>query len=84
MKTRGDEVDDIDIFDLEDKEGPSKVVEDDDEESEDDFIFEEDPWEVIIRNRINIAKMFLGMDGGYSIRKYKKILHRELKHMEKE
>ena len=28
-------------------------------------------------NRINLARAFLGMDGGYSIRKLKKFMHRE-------
>jgi hypothetical protein len=28
-------------------------------------------------NRINLARAFLGMDGGYSVRKLKKFMHRE-------
>lgn len=35
------------------------------------------------RHDINIAKAFLGKDGGYSLRKYKKILLREIKYKEK-
>jgi hypothetical protein len=38
----------------------------------------------LLRHRIDLAKMYLGKDGGYSLRKFKRIFKREMaEHPEK-
>ena len=39
--------------------------------------FNEVSLEFYSYNRVNLARAFLGMDGGYSVRKMKKFMHRE-------
>ena len=34
---------------------------------------------IILRHRLDVAKLLYGKDGGYSLRKYKKIFKREMK-----
>lgn len=60
---RGDEIDDIDTTDLE-RSATDKESTDEDEPPFDTYF--------LIENRINLARAFLGKDGGYSIRKLKK------------
>lgn len=61
---KGDDIDEINTTDLEQEEqGPRG------EES-----FNEISYEFLENNRINLARAFLGMDGGYSIRKLKKLM----------
>lgn len=39
---------------------------------------EEHTHDLLIRHRIDVAKMYLGKDGGYSLRKFKRIFKREM------
>lgn len=39
---------------------------------------EELTHDLLIRHRIDVAKMYLGKDGGYSLRKFKRIFKREM------
>ena len=34
---------------------------------------------LVLRHRLDVAKLLFGKDGGYSLRKYKKIFKREMK-----
>lgn len=58
---KGDEIDDISTSDLEDAK-------------EDNEEFLEVSHEFLEHNRVNLARAFLGKDGGYSIRKLKKFM----------
>lgn len=62
-----DEIDKMDINEL--------IKEAGDMQKEEDL-----PEWFIERHRINIAKAFMGKDGGYSLRKYKKILLKEIRY----
>lgn len=66
LKSKNDEIDAEKTDDLEKW--------DDDEESGN---FNEVSLEFYSHNRVNLARAFLGMDGGYSIRKLKKFMRRE-------
>lgn len=73
LKLRNDEIDQIEPF------PPEK-----DEDDFRDWDIRQLPEKVsqeefLLRHNLNLAKVFLGKDGGYSIRKYKKILFNELK-----
>ena len=61
---KGDDIDDINTTD----------IEKDDIDGSDAPFFNEVTFEYLEKNRINLARAFLGMDGGYSIRKLKKFL----------
>lgn len=67
---RGDEVDEVNTTDLEVVEDPEDPDSKDMEPMTSDFLE---------YNRINMARAFLGMDGGYSVRKLKKFLLNERK-----
>lgn len=61
---KGDDIDDISTTDLEQEEaGPPN--------------FNEITTDFFENNRINLAKAFFGMDGGYSIRKLKKFMKQD-------
>jgi hypothetical protein len=68
-RTKGDEVDEVNTTDLEWKEDPEDPDADVDPMTPDFLEY----------NRINLARAFLGMDGGYSVRKLKKFLLNERK-----
>lgn len=63
---RGDDIDEIHTSDLD------KVVEDSDDDTINEISFD-----YLERNRINLARMFYGYDGGYTIRKLKKFIKNE-------
>lgn len=67
---KGDEVDDVNTTDL--------------EFADDNYNYKEVSYEFLEHNRINLARAFLGMDGGYSIRKLKKFLLNDRKHAKEE
>jgi mRNA-degrading endonuclease RelE of RelBE toxin-antitoxin system len=62
---KGDDIDDISTSDL---EKPDEV---------DDDTINEISFDYLERNRINLARMFYGYDGGYTVRKLKKFLKNE-------
>lgn len=57
---KGDEIDEVNTTDLEEIDSPDK--------------FNEISYEFLEHNRMNLARAFLGMDGGYNIRKLKKFM----------
>ena len=61
QKLKGDAIDQIDTSDLEFCDANSTF-------------FNEISFDFFEKNRINLARAFLGMDGGYSIRKLKKFM----------
>lgn len=67
---KGDDIDEINTTDL--------------EQPEDQAEFPEVSYEYLIRNRINLARAFLGEDGGLTVRKLKKYLKNERQAMQDE
>lgn len=67
LKTKGDDVDAI----------PTSDLDRDSMDSEGDEEIREIDYGYFTRNRINLARMFYGKDGGYTIRKLKKFYKNE-------
>jgi hypothetical protein len=66
-KTKGDDIDAIDTTDLEKYQ----------DEGDEDPGFTDISLDFYEENDINLARAFLGYDGGYSIRKLKKFMKRD-------
>ena len=60
---KGDDIDEINTTDL--------------EETVEDESLEEMPYDYLENNRVNLARAFLGKDGGYSVRKLKKFMKQD-------
>lgn len=60
-------------------------LEDDDTESEEIFATDDEILEVqdelFLRHRLDMARLYLGKDGGYSLRKFKRIFKREMEEL---
>ena len=68
LKSKGDEVDAEKTDELERPDG-----------DDDSGNFNEISLDMYALNRVNLAKAFLGLDGGYSVRKMKKFMLRDKK-----
>ena len=82
----------LDMYNLKNSEHQQQLDENEmvesEEEYDDDETLDKDlqDWtkEALLRHRIDLAKMYLGKDGGYSLRKFKRIFKREMaEHPEK-
>ena len=82
----------LDMYNLKNSEHQQQLDQNEmvesEEEYDDDETLDKDlqDWtkEALLRHRIDLAKMYLGKDGGYSLRKFKRIFKREMaEHPEK-